>query len=202
MLRSEGALVRFKPVEIPSDGYVTGGAHLCAFYRTRRALYELCTSFISAGLQGHEHCMWITAGMLKAEALASLGEVVSDPQQYVRSGQLEIIPHTQWYLPGGRFDAHTIQKRWKANATRAKKAGFKGTRVTADLAWLDSPTDWDQFGAYEQEVHASLLEKQIIALCAYSTAQISVERMCTTLQCHTHSIRERERQGWTIAQVQ
>jgi hypothetical protein len=146
--------------------------------------------------------MWITAGIREAEALASLGEVMSDPQQYVRSGQLEIIPHTRWYLRGGRFDSHSIQKRWKVKATRAKGAGFKGTRVSADLAWLDSPTDWDEFAAYEREVHASLLEKQIIALCAYSTEQISVERMCTTLLCHTHSIREREGQGWTIAQVQ
>jgi hypothetical protein len=53
-----------------------------------------------------------------------------------------------------------------------------------------------------REVHASLLEKQIIALCAYPTTQISVERMYMMLQCHTHSIREQERQGWTIAQVQ
>jgi hypothetical protein len=181
---------------------VTGGAHLYAFYRMRRELNQLYTSFIRAGLQGHEHCMWITAGLLDAEALASLGKMVSDPQQYVRSGQLEIIPHTQWYLRGGTFDRHSIQKRWKAKATRAKKAGFTGTRVTADLAWLDSPTDWDQFGTYEQEVHASLLEKQIIALRAYSTEQISVERMCTTLQCHTHFFREREGQGWTMAQVQ
>jgi len=194
--------VRFNLLEIPSDGYVTGGAHLCAFYRTRQALYELCTSFIWAGLQDHEHCMWITTGMLEAEALASLREVVSNPEQYVRSGQLQIIPHTEWYLRGGRFDPHTIQKGWKAKATRAKKAGFKGTRVTADLAWLDSPTDWDEFGAYEREVHASLLEKQIIALCAYSTERISVARMCTTLQCHTHAVREREGHGWTIAQVQ
>ena len=146
--------------------------------------------------------MWITAGMREAEALASLGNVVSDPQQYVRSGQLEIIPHTQWYLRGGTFDRHTIQKRWKGKATRARQAGYKGTRVTADLAWLDSATDWDEFGVYEQDVNASLLEKQIIALCAYSTEQISVERMCATLQCHTHSIREREGHGWAIAQVQ
>jgi len=118
---------------------VTGGARLCAFYRTRRALNELCTSFIWVGLHGHEHCMWITAGMLEAEGSALLGEVVSDPQQYMRSGQLEIIPHTQWYLRGGTFDRHTIQKRWKAKAARATKAGFKGTPVTADQPiWLGS----------------------------------------------------------------
>jgi MEDS: MEthanogen/methylotroph, DcmR Sensory domain len=194
--------VQFKPLGITGGGHVAGGAHLCAFYHMRRELYQLCTSFIRAGLQSHEHCMWITAGPLETQAFASLGDVVSDSHQYVRSGQLEIIPHTQWYLRDGKFDRHTVQERWKAHAKRAEEAGFEGTRVTADLAWLHSPEDWDRFSAYEQEVNASLRERQIIALCAYSTAQISVERMCTMLQCHTHSVRAREGQGWTIAQVQ
>ena len=194
--------MRVKPLGITGGG-VTSGAHLCAFYRTRQDFYQLCTSFIQAGLQGHEYCMWITAGrMLEAAALASLGNVVSDPQQYVLSGQLEIVPHSQWYLQDRTFDRHIVIERWKATEKRTEQAGYQGMRVVADLAWLHAPTDWDQFSIYEQEVNASLRERHIIGLCAYSTAQMSVERMCTMLQCHTHSVREREGQGWTVAQVQ
>ena len=74
MVLNEGSLVRFKPLEVPSGEYVTGGAHLCAFYRMRRALYDLCTSFVWAGLQGHEHCMWITAGLREARLLRRWGK--------------------------------------------------------------------------------------------------------------------------------
>ena len=71
---------------------------------------------------------------MEQEALAALERVLPDAPQYVSRKQLEILPASQWYLPGGVFDAAKSFKNWAARGRAAEANGFVGAGRPAILS--------------------------------------------------------------------
>ena len=66
------------------------GSHLCAFYRSGGDLQTLAgASFIEAGLEDHEGCLWILSVWLSAwDATTALQRPIPQIHDYMRTGQL------------------------------------------------------------------------------------------------------------------
>jgi DcmR-like sensory protein len=79
-------------------------------------------------------------------------------------GQIEIWDYHDWYLRGGHFDADRVFGQWVEREDRALDFGYKGLRITGDVAWLEKG-DWPDFMAYEAEVNRVLRQHRMIALC-------------------------------------
>jgi hypothetical protein len=94
-------------------GDVSWGTHVCQFYQTKKDLIDILVPYFKAGLESNEFCMWIvseTPG--KKEAEEDLAKSVSDLENYIKSGQMEIISHSEWYLKVGTFDPQRAIKGW------------------------------------------------------------------------------------------
>ena len=90
---------------IGAVGLAPWGTHFSQFYATKDELAEIVVPYLRAGLEGDELCMWITSAPLGVDdAWTALARAMPDLESYRRRGRLEIIPHTEWYLLGGRFE--------------------------------------------------------------------------------------------------
>ncbi len=159
MTNSQSRASGLKPLdEIP------WGSHICAFYATTEDLLELVVPYIAEGLKANERCVWVTSPPLTPSAAAdSLAAIVPDVGRFIDRGQLAIIPHDQWYLEDGVFDADRVLSDWGDTHDEALDQGYDGLRVTGNTAWLESPT-WDAFAEYERTIDGAVIDRRMLVL--------------------------------------
>ena len=160
--------MQMRRIGIPGIDRAAWGDHICVFFYSKAELLRLTIPYIKAGLEDDEFCMWITGGPVnEVEAFRALEQVLPNAADYLAQKQLEILPHTQWYLPSGVFDADMVLHNWVSKARHAEAKGFAGIRITGNPFWLRTEQDWSQFGRYEEAVTNAIRDEHCIALCTY-----------------------------------
>lgn len=172
------------------------GSHLCTFYRSARELQRLVSSYVRAGLEDQECCVWVLPPSLSpAEAMMALQRDIPQIDEYLQTGQMEFLPCHEWYLPNGTIEIDRLLAAWQRKVDQAA-VRFAGLRVTGDTSWLRSKVERDQFLAYEQAVRDAAADINLIALCTYPAAAWTVEDMLTVMQSH-QSVLLPGSTGWT-----
>ncbi len=108
-------------------GDVPWGTHFCQFYQTREDLVDILVPYFKAGLENNEYCMWVTSKPLGVEdAKEALSQHVPDLDDYLESGQIEVIPYDDWYLKGGSFDSQRVLNGWVEKLNMALSDEYDG----------------------------------------------------------------------------
>ncbi len=116
-------------------GDIPWGTHFCQFYEAPEDLTSMLVPYFKAGLENHEFCMWVTSSPLdEKSAREAIRKAMPDFDRYLEKGQIEIIPHDQWYLRDGKFDPQKVLNSWIDKLDHALKQGYDGMRVTGNTA--------------------------------------------------------------------
>jgi len=167
------------------------GTHFCLFYETKEDLIDVLVPYFKAGLESNEFCMWVTSEPLsEEEAKEAMRRVVPDFDGYVERGQIEIVPHIEWYLKGGAFNLQRVLNGWVDKLNQALAKGYDGIRVTGNTAWLEK-RDWKNFVDYEQEVDDVIGKYQIIAICTYSLDKCEASDIIDVVSNHQFALIKR-----------
>lgn len=178
-------------------GRVPWGTHFCQFYKTRQDLMDILVPYFMAGLKNNEFCMWVTSKPLSdRQALKALRDVLPDIDDYLEKGQIEIIPHTGWYLEDGVFDARRILRGWIDRCHKARARGYDGLRLSGNTFWLENK-DWKSFVEYEGEIGKSIGEYDMIAMCTYSIDRCSAAEIIDVVTNHEFALIKREGE-WAV----
>jgi len=82
-------------------GTIQWGAHFCAFYKTREDLVDILVPYFAAGLENNEFCVCFTSGLADDDWLIDmLAAAVPDFGEYVRRGQIEAVPYSEFFIDG------------------------------------------------------------------------------------------------------
>lgn len=174
-------------------GDVPWGTHFCLLYDTRTELLETVAPYLVQGLSANEFCVWITAEPLRAiEAEAALRELVPELDEYLASGQIEIIDFDDWY--GRRFNPDEALQKVAGKLVAALDRGFDGMRVGASTFSLERD-DWADFVRYEAAIDRIVGSKRILALCTYSLEQWSMSEVFDVIATHDFAL-TKEGDGW------
>jgi PAS domain S-box-containing protein len=177
-------------IDLLSD--VPWGTHLCLFYETEKDLIDILVPYFKAGVESNEFCMWVTSEPLdELKAKAALKEAMPDFERYVQAGQIEIIPHDQWYLKNGVFELQRVLRAWIDKIAQAISAGFDGIRVTGNAAWLEAK-DWRCFADYEKQVNSTIDEYQVLVICSYSLSKCGAPEIVDVISSHGSALIRRE----------
>lgn len=177
-------------------GEVPWGTHLCQFYDSPQDLLDILVPYFRAGLHGGEYCMWVTSEPLcAADALAALRDAVPDLDAHVERGAIEVLPHDQWYLRDGTFDADRVLAGWVERHDRARSLGFRGLRLSGNTMWLE-PALWSEFTEYERKVDETLASFHMIAVCTYSLNRCNAAEVLDVVKNHEFALIAREGR-WT-----
>jgi len=173
-------------------GDVPWGSHFCLFYETEEDLIDILVPYFKAGLKNNELCVWVTSEPLnEKKAKDALRGAISDFDRYLKTGQIEIIPHSQWYLEDGKFNLQRVLKGGINKLNQALKAGFDGIRITGDSAWLEK-TDWGNFSDYERQVNIAISKYQMITICTYGLDKCSASDIVDVVSSHEAALIRRE----------
>lgn len=160
------------------------GDHLCTFYRSARELQQVVSSYIGAGLEDQESCVWVLPPSLTvSNAVMELRPDIPHLDRYLQTGQLELIPCYDWYVSNGMIEIERLLAAWQGKVTEAATR-FAGLRVTGDTSWLQSKEQRDQFLAYEKAVRDAAANINLIALCTYPSAAWTADDMLAVMQSH------------------
>ncbi len=193
----EGSGQETRTTGIDVIGNVPWGTHFCQFYRTKQDLIDTLVPYFKAGLENNEFCMWVTADPLKTvSAKAALKKAVPDLDRYIEKGQIEIIPHSQWYLLGGSFDADRVLNGWVSKLQQAIAKGFAGLRLTGNTFWLEKG-DWQAFTDYEARVNSVIGQYRMLAICTYSLEKCDGAAVIDVVKNHQFALVKQERK-WDL----
>ena len=113
--------IEFRRSGIDIIGDIPWGTHFCQFYRTADDLLDILVPYFAAGLEANEFCMWVTSEPVDVKAAErALAAAIPDFARRLRDGQMEILPHDQWYLAGGDFDAQRVLDAWAGKLEQAR----------------------------------------------------------------------------------
>jgi len=177
-------------IEIIGDA--AWGTHFCQFYRTKQDLLDVLVPYFTTGLEGNEACMWVTAEPLEApEAQAALKAAVPDLDGCLANGQMEIVPHTDWYLKGGSFDSRRVLDGWLGRLETAKARGFDGLRISGNTHWRQD-AELKSFEAYEETINNVIGKYEMIALCSYDLAKCGPSEIVDVTKNHQFALVRRD----------
>ena len=112
-LGEDQAMERLSKTGLVIPDRVPWGTHLCQFYETKDDLLEVLVPYFKEGLAANESCIWITSDPMSVEeAKIALRAAVPELEHYLMTGQMEIIPHDEWYLLGGSFKIDAVLAAW------------------------------------------------------------------------------------------
>ena len=125
---------------IDSVGEVSWGAHICMLYKSKYDLKEILMPYFLTGLHNNESCLWIIPDTMDIhEAEENLRYLLVGYDDYVDSGQLQIVKSEDWYFDGGdTLNPVDVLMRFGKKEADALNAGFDGLRLagSADPQWL------------------------------------------------------------------
>jgi signal transduction histidine kinase len=179
-------------------GSVLWGTHACLFYRTKEDLINILVPYFKAGLENNEFCMWITSDPLDPmEAKNAIKKSMPDFDKYVTKGQIEILPHDQWYLDRGIFDRERVMNGWMSKLNLALNNGYAGMRITGNTAWLDEGV-WESFIKYEAQINETIDRLPIIVVCTYRLDKCGTSEIVDVVNNHQLALIEQEGR-WKLA---
>ncbi len=168
------------------------GRHFCLFYQAKEDLGNILVPYFKTGLENNEFCMWVTSEPLgEEEAKQAMRKAMPDFDRYLEGGQIEIIPHTEWYLKDGAFDLQTALNGWIDKLNQALANGYDGIRVTGNTAWLEKG-DWPNFTDYEEAVNNVIGEYRMLAICTYALDRCGASEVVDVVSNHQFALIRRE----------
>jgi PAS domain S-box-containing protein len=183
---------KYRKTGINIIGDVSYGAHFCQFYQTREDLIDILVPYFKAGLENNEFCIWVTQEPLsEEEAKGAMRKALPGFDQYLKRGQIEIVPHTKWYLKDGVFNLQRVLNAWIDKLYQALSKGYDGIRATGNTAWLRK-RDWKSFADYEKEVNNIIGKYRMIALCTYCLEKCGASEIIDVVNNHQFTLIRRE----------
>jgi len=178
-------------------GSVPWGTHFCQFYKTKQDLIDILVPYFKAGLESNEFCMWVTSEpLMVAEAEEAVRKAVNDFDEYLRQGQIEIIPYNEWYLLEGTFDDDRVLKGWVSKLEQALARGYSGLRLTGNTFWLER-NHWQAFTEYEAKVNDVIGKYRMLAICTYCLDKCDGTAVIDVIKNHQFALIKQERK-WDI----
>ncbi|MFH1890347.1 MAG: MEDS domain-containing protein [Candidatus Kuenenbacteria bacterium] len=182
----------FRKTGIDIIGDVPWGTHLCQFYKTKEDLVDILAPYFKAGLENNEFCIWVTSEALsEKETGEAMRKIMPDFDQYLKKGQIEIVPYTQWYLKDGIFNLQRVFNAWINKLNQSLTKGYDGIRVAGNTAWLEQK-DWADFIDYEEKVNKTIDQYQMIAICTYSLDKCGASEIIDVVNSHKSILVRRE----------
>ncbi len=174
---------------IPVVGNLLWGSHFCQFYKTQQDMIDVVVPYFRAGLENNELCVWVTSDFLTtSDAYAALHRGVPRFPEYLAKKQIEVFPHTDWYLKGGSFDLQRTLDMWMKKHDEALSRGFAGLRVSGTPYWIDNKKDWDDFAEYEAAINKVIGGTKLLVLCTYSLEKCGVVEILDVVKNHEFAL--------------
>jgi hypothetical protein len=149
--------------------------HVILFYSSPEDKRQVLFTYLKAGLDDGEAAAYVAGGESVEEVREAMKTFGLKVEKLEESKALRIIDYREWYIIDGRFEASKTLELWKNLYEEALANGFKGLRVTGEMACFFRHGMVEELVEYEKALHR-VLELPIAAICAYNSDVVAKEK--------------------------
>jgi sugar-specific transcriptional regulator TrmB len=146
--------------------------HLIFVYDSPDAKYNVLFNYLKAGLDGGEAGVYVAGDENPSQIREAMKQFGLGVEEYEKSGALRLFGYEDAYMIDGKFDMSTTMNLWNRLYKDALKNGFKGLRVTGEMACFLKHNLIQELIEYEKALHR-ILDIPIVAICAYNTKMLN-----------------------------
>ncbi len=142
--------------------------HLIFVYDSPEAKYNVLFNYLKAGLDNHEATVYVAAEESPDQIKEAMKRFGIQVQRHEKTKALRILGYEEVYIKDGKFRMATTMETWNKLYSEALKQGFKGLRVTGEMACFFQHSLVQELLEYERALHR-VLDIPMVAMCAYSS---------------------------------
>ena len=175
------------------------GSYFSLLYDTTEEFMGIVASFLEAGLQNNELCVWAVSGQVAEEEVRNFlrGRGV-DVEKYLESGQLMITPCTECYFSGEELLPKSGPSTWESIYEDAMSRGYDGLRMT-DKFTIAGEESWKSFTGFARKGMEMIRGKHIVALFAFLKEARTGQELLEIIEMHDGTVIMRDGR-WTLLQ--
>ena len=149
--------------------------HVIMFYSKPEDKRQVLFTYLKAGLDKGEAAAYVASQESPDEIVKSMRSFGVDVDGFQKSGALRVLSYKDFYFQGGKFSIPRTMALWKTMLEEATAKGFKGFRVTGEMACFFEKNMVKELLEYEKALHR-VLDLSLAAICAYDSNSVSTDR--------------------------
>jgi hypothetical protein len=146
--------------------------HLIFVYDNPEAKHKVLFNYIKVGLDNGEAGVYVASDETPNQIREAMKQFGIPVEKYEKTGALRILGHEDIYIIAGKFSATTTINLWNKLCRESLKKGFKGLRVTGEVACFFENNLIKELVEYEKALH-TILDIPMIAICAYNANMLN-----------------------------
>ena len=148
--------------------------HVIMFYSKPEDKREVLFTYLKAGLDQGEAAAYVATQESPDEIMDSMRSFGVDVDRFQKSGALRVLSYKDFYFKGDKFTIPGTMNLWKTLLDEVTAKGFKGFRVTGEMACFFEKKMVKELLEYENALHR-VLELPLTAICAYDAEAVAKE---------------------------
>ncbi len=161
------------------------GDHICFLNETALDLQTVLSHQLSQGLERDEKLLYISHENNLETIQILLKDIGVNANDYLQSGQLEIIDWNDFYISEGTFDSNKLIDRLRQETNQAVAGGRSILRVISEMTWTNqSSDDIDLLREYETIIDKFSHSSPCIFTCLYDMGRFESEVLMDVLRRH------------------
>lgn len=149
--------------------------HVILLYTNPEDKHAVLFTYLKEGLEKGEAAAYVAGQESPEQIKQAMRKFGIDVEKYEKNGALKVIDYRDWYIISGKFDMSETVRLWKRLLNEARAKGFKGLRVTGEMACFFKHKMVKELIEYEYALHRTL-EIPLTAICAYDMEMITKEQ--------------------------
>jgi len=146
--------------------------HLIFVYDSPEAKYNVLFNYLKVGFDNGEAGVYVTTDESPSQIREAMKRFGIQVEKYEKTNALHIFGYEDIYIIDGKFSLTTTINMWNKLYNEALKKGFKGLRVTGEMACFFKHNLIQELLEYEKALHR-VLDVPMIAICAYNANMLN-----------------------------
>ena len=139
--------------------------HLIFVYDSPEAKYTVLFNYLKVGLDNGEAGVYVAAEENPDQIREAMKRFGIKVKKHEETSALKILGYEDVYIIDGKFSISTTMNIWNKLYSEALKQGFKGLRVTGEMACFFKHHFVQELIEYEKALHR-VLDIPMVAMCA------------------------------------
>jgi len=146
--------------------------HVIFLYQSSEAKHNVLFNYLKFGLENGEAGVYVASEEDPNKIRDAMKAFGLQTEKYEKTGALRILGCSDVYIIDGEFDMSTTMSIWNKLYSEALAKGFKGLRVTGEMACFFEYNLLQEMVEYETALH-KVLDVPMIAICAYNSKDLT-----------------------------
>jgi len=145
--------------------------HVIFLYESPDAKRSVLFNYLRVGLENGEAGVYVASDENPSQIREAMKRFGVNVEKYEKTGALQVFGYEDIYIRDGKFNVNTTINLWSKLYNEALTKGFKGCRVTGEMACFFEHNLVQELVEYERALHR-VLDIPLIAICAYNSNMV------------------------------